>query len=135
MDELLARINHQKLVKGDSKSLTRYAAQIARYVNMNDVENNNCPVTSSSEAPLFMSQLLSKLDPKNNAKFGREMKRNKKEDTIANLIQWLHEEASLRSRCKLNLESSFEKRSQRRGTLVARQNILCLRALTIKHQR
>ena len=62
MDELLARINHQKPVKGDSKSLTRYATQIARYVN--DMEDNDCPVTSSSEAPFFMSQLLSKLIPR-----------------------------------------------------------------------
>ena len=76
MDELLAIISHQKPVKGDSKSLTRYATQIARYVN--DMEDNDCPVTSSSEAPFFMSQLLSKLDSKDNAEFGREMKRKKK---------------------------------------------------------
>ena len=107
MDELLARINHQKPVKATPKSLTRYATQIARY--MNDVENNNCPVTSSSEAPFFVSQLLSKLNRKDNAEFGREMKRNKEEETILNLIQWLHEEASLRSRGNLNLKSSFEK--------------------------
>ena len=80
------------------------------------MEDNDCPVTSSSEAPFFMSQLLSKLDPKDNAEFGREMKRNKKEETIPNLIQWLHEEASLRSRGKLDLESSFEEQSQQRGS-------------------
>ena len=44
------------------------------------------------------------------------MKRNKKEETIPNLNQWLHEEASLRSRGKLDLESSFEERSQQRGS-------------------
>ena len=114
MDELLARINYQKAVKGDSKSLTRYATQIARYVN--DMEDNDCPVTSSSEAPFFMSQLLSKLDPRDNAEFGREMKRNKKEETVPNLIQWLQEEASLRSRGKLDLESSIKERSQQRGS-------------------
>ena len=71
------------------------------------MEDNDCPVTSSSEAPFFMSQLLSKLDPKDNSQLGREMKRNKKEETISNLIQWPHEEASLRSRGKLDLKSSF----------------------------
>ena len=114
MDELFAKINHQRPVKGNKKSLTRYAMQIAHYVN--DMEDNDCPVTSSSEAPFFMSQLLSKLDPKDNAEFGREMKRNKKEETIPNLIQWIHKESSLRSRGKLDLESSFEERGQQPGS-------------------
>ena len=44
------------------------------------------------------------------------MKRNKKEETVPNLIQWLHEEAGLRSRGKLDPESSFEERNQQRGS-------------------
>ena len=108
IDELLARINHQKPVKGDRKSLSRKATQIARYVN--DMEDNDCPVTSS-EAPFFMSQLHSKLDPGDIAGFGRKMKRNTKEETIPILIQWLHDRASLRSRGKLDLENSHEERS------------------------
>ena len=113
MDELLGRINNQKSVRGDSKSLTRYATQIAGYVN--DMEDNDCSVTSSSEAPFFMSQLLSKLDPRDNAEFGREMKRNKKQENVSNLVQWLHDEASLRSRGKFDPESSNEERSYQRG--------------------
>ena len=77
MDELLQRINCQKSVKGDSKSRTRYATLIAGYVN--DMEENDCSVTTSSEAPFFTSQLLSKLDPRDNAEFGRGMNRNKNE--------------------------------------------------------
>ena len=44
MDGLLASINCQISVKGDSKSLTRYATLIAGYVN--DMEDNDCSVTS-----------------------------------------------------------------------------------------
>ena len=47
-----------------------------------------------------MSQLLSKLDAKDNVDFGREMKRLKKDENVLNLIDWLNEEASLRSRIK-----------------------------------
>ena len=90
MDELLAGINNQKQVKRDSKSLTRYATIITSYVN--DMEDNNCSVTSSTEAPFFMSQLLSKLDPRDNAEFGREMRRMKREENVTNLVDWLHEE-------------------------------------------
>jgi hypothetical protein len=73
-------------------------------------EDNDCSVTTSSEAPFFMSQLLSKLDPRDNAEFGREMRRNKKQENVSNLIQWLHDEASLRSRGKFDPESSNEER-------------------------
>ncbi len=96
MDELFARISNQKSIKSDSKSLTRYAAQISGYVN--DMEDNDYSVRSASEAPFFMSQLLSKLDSRDNAEFGREMKSRKEEETIPNLIMWLHKEAGLRSR-------------------------------------
>lgn len=65
----------------DSRPLKRYAIQIADYLN--GMEDNDCPVTSSSEAPFFVSQLLPKLDPK----IGREMKRNKTDETIPNVIQ------------------------------------------------
>ena len=77
MDKLLSRISNLKPVKSNSKSQTRYATQIASLVN--DMEDNNCAVMSSAEAPFFMSKLLSKLDTKDNADFGREMKRNNKE--------------------------------------------------------
>ena len=113
MDELLARISNLKSVKGDSKSFTRYATQIAGFVN--DMEDNDCAVTSSSEAPFFMSQLLSKLDTKDNAEFGREMRRSKKEENVQNLIQWLHDEASVRSRGKCDSESNSEERGSQRG--------------------
>ena len=113
MDELLARISNLKSVKGDSKSLTRYATQIAGFVN--DMEDNDCIVTSSSEAPFFMSQLLSKLDSRDNAEVGREMKRSKKEENIANLVQWLHDEASIRSRGKCDPESNSKDRGSQRS--------------------
>lgn len=85
MDELLSRINNLKSVKTDSKFLTRYATQIASFVN--DMEDNDCHVTSLSVAPFFMFQLFSKLDPKDNADLEREVKRNTKEETVLNLIQ------------------------------------------------
>ena len=47
-----------------------------------------------------MSQLLSKLDAKDNSDFGRDMKREGNEETVSNLIAWLHQEASIRSRGK-----------------------------------
>ena len=98
MDELLFEINNLRPVKGDSKSFTHFATTIACYVN--DMEDNGCPVVQSSEAPFLMSQLLSKLDPKDNSDFGREMKREGNEETVSNLIAWLHQEASVRSRGK-----------------------------------
>ena len=56
--------------------------------------------TSSSEAPFVMSQLLSKLDGNDNVEFGREMQRMGKGENVSNLIDWLLNEASLRSRIK-----------------------------------
>lgn len=47
-----------------------------------------------------MSQLLSKLDGKDNVEFGREMQRPGKGENVSNLIDWLLNEASLRSRTK-----------------------------------
>jgi hypothetical protein len=52
-----------------------------------------------------MSQLLSKLHPSDNAEVGREMKRNKKEENVTNLVEWLYEEAALRSRGKLEYDA------------------------------
>ena len=98
MDELLSEINNLRPVRRDSKSFTHFATTIACYVN--DMEDNGCPVLESSEAPFLMSQLLSKLDPKDNSDFGREMKREGNEETVSNLIAWLHQEASIRSRGK-----------------------------------
>ena len=111
MDELLSEINNLKPIKRDSKSFTHFATTIACYVN--DMEDNGCPVLESSEAPFLMSQLLSKLDPNDNSDFGREMKREGKEETVSNLISWLHQEASIRSRGKTNTFSEGRNESRR----------------------
>ena len=103
MDTLLAEVNNYGVVRSDPKSLARYATSISVYVS--DMEDNSCPVQEASEAPFFMSRLLSNLDPKDNAEFGREMKRQKKEENVTNLVTWLHQEASLRSRSKTESES------------------------------
>ena len=111
MDELLSEINNLRPVKGDSKSFTHFATTIACYVN--DMEDNGCPVLESSEAPFLMSQLLSKLDPKDNSDFGREMKREGNEETVSNLIAWLQQEASIRSRGKTSTASEGRNESRR----------------------
>ena len=64
------------------------------------MKQNGCPVTSSSEAPFDMSQLLSKLDGKDSVEFGREMQRAAKVESVLNLIDWLLNGASLRSGIK-----------------------------------
>ena len=110
MDSLLAEINNLKPVKRDSKSFTMFATTIQRYVN--DMEDNGCPVNTSAESPFFMSQLLSKLDSRDNVDFGREMKRMSKDENVNNLLDWLHQEASLRSRGKKDAESD-EKPTER----------------------
>ena len=92
MDELLAEIDNYSTVKGDSKSLGRFATSISVFVS--DMENNGCPVQEVSEAPFFMS----KLETKDNADFGREMQRQKKEENVANLVAWLHQEAAFRKK-------------------------------------
>ena len=98
------KINNFKAVKRDSKSLTHFATTIACFVS--DMEDNIwCPVLQSVEAPFLMSQLLSKLNPSDNSDFGREIKRGEKEETVSNLITWLHQEASIRSRGKANINT------------------------------
>ena len=78
MDALLAEINNLKQVKQDSKSLAHYSMlTISIYVS--DVTDNGCIV-------FFMSQLLSKLDPRDNTNFGRKMQRAGKEESVSNLI-------------------------------------------------
>ncbi|KAK3752266.1 hypothetical protein QZH41_002643 [Actinostola sp. cb2023] len=78
------------------------------------MEDNGCSVNNASESPFFMSQLLSKLDSRDNVDFGREMKRQSKEENVENLLDWLHQEASLRSRGKIDVENDDNlERSQR----------------------
>ena len=108
MDTLLAEITNLKPVKCDSKSLSRYAARILGFVN--NMEQNGCAVTSAAEAPFVMSQLLSKLDPRDNLDFGREMQRMKNEENVLNLVDWLNKEASLRSRVKRDTRNDTEDR-------------------------
>ena len=98
MDTLLNKITNLKPMKNDSISLSLYAAIILSFVN--NMEQNGCAVTSTSEAPFVMSRLLSKLDASDNIEFGREMLRMGKEENVLNLIDWLNKEASLRSRIK-----------------------------------
>ena len=76
MGELLAEMNNVKHVKRDSKSLTRYATTISVFVN--DMEDNGCTVLEASEAPFFMSQLLSKLDPRDNTTLEERCKEREK---------------------------------------------------------
>lgn len=71
MGELLAEINNHGPVKSDSKSLTHSATTISMFVN--DVEDNGYHVQDVFETPFFMSSLLSKLQAKDNADFGRDM--------------------------------------------------------------
>ena len=98
MDTLLNEITNIRSVKSDSFSLSRYASRIQSFVN--NMEQNGCHVTSSSEAPFVMSQLLSKLDGKDSVEFGLEMQRTGKRENVTNLIDWLLNGASLRSRIK-----------------------------------
>jgi len=95
MDDLLKEITNLKPVKRDSTSLSRYAAMILGFVN--NMEQNGCEVTNANEAPFVMSQLLSKLAPKDNIEIGKEMNRIGKEENVPNLLEWLSREASLRS--------------------------------------
>lgn len=80
MDTLLNEITNLGPVKSDSFSLSRYASRIQSFVN--DMEKNDCPVTSSSKAPFVMLQLLSKLDGNDNVEFGREMQRTGKGENV-----------------------------------------------------
>ena len=96
IDELLAEIDNHSTVKGDSRSLTRYTTTITVFVR--DMAHNGCSVKAASEAPFLMSKLLSKLQPRDNCDFGKEMQRERKEENISNLVDWLRRDASLWSR-------------------------------------
>ena len=87
MDTLLNEITNLKPIENGSNSLLRFAARILSFVN--NMEHNGCAVTSTSEAPFVMSQLLSKLDASDNIEFGREMLHMGKEENVLNLIDWL----------------------------------------------
>ena len=106
MDDILKDITNLKPVRSDSKSLARYAARIMSFAN--NMKLNGCPVSDSTEAPFVMSQLLSKLESQDNVEFGREMNRSKKEENVSNLIEWLNNEATLRSRGKPTAECKSE---------------------------
>lgn len=69
----------------------------------------------ASEAPFFMSQILSKLDLNNNKHFGREMRRDGKEENVRNPIAWLHQETSIRSCGKSNSVWGTKRTSPRKG--------------------
>ena len=88
MDELLVEIDNYGTVKRASKSLGRFATSVSVFVS--NMEDNGCPVQEVGEAPFLMSKLLSKLELKDNADFGREMQRQTKEKNVANLVAWLH---------------------------------------------
>ena len=80
------------------------------------MEDNGCLVQEESEGPFFMSKRLSKLEPKDNTNFGREMQRQKKEENEAHLVAWPHQEAAFPSRGKKEIEgnSSYKERGGRR---------------------
>ena len=76
------------------------------------MEQNGCAVTSTSEAPFVMSQLLCKLDASNNIEFSCEMLCMGKENVL-NLMDWLNKEASLRSRIKRDTNYQYNSREHR----------------------
>ena len=80
------------------------------------MEDNGCKLSDAMEAPFFMSQLLSKLDPKDNTDFGRDMYRERKDENVLNLVEWLQREASIRMRGKLDQDSDIrnDRQPQRR---------------------
>ena len=63
-----------------------------------DMEGNEYTVQNASEALCFMSRLLTMLKPRDNIDFVGEIQREKKEENVDNLKQWLHEKAVLQSR-------------------------------------
>lgn len=96
---LLKEITNLKQGKSYSTSISRYAyATILGFVN--NIEQIGCAVTSAKEAPFVTSQLLSKLDAKDNIEFSREMHSVQKEEDVLNLLDWLKSEASLQSGLK-----------------------------------
>ncbi|CAB4045195.1 Hypothetical predicted protein, partial [Paramuricea clavata] len=52
-------------------NVMRYAIKIMGFAN--DMEENGCSVADSNESPFIMSQLLSKLESRDNADFGRDI--------------------------------------------------------------
>ena len=88
IDVLLSEVNNYGVVRSDPKSLACYTTSISVYLS--DMEDDGCPVQETFEAPFFMSRLLSNLNPKDNAEFSREMKRQKKEENVTNLVTWPH---------------------------------------------
>jgi hypothetical protein len=103
MDEILKDITNIKPARSDAKYLARFAAKILSFAN--NMEQNGCSVTDSAEAPFIMSQLLSKLDGADNVEFRREMAHTHKIENITNLIAWLNNEVTLRSRSgRLNFD-------------------------------
>ena len=68
---------------------------------VNNTEQIGCPVTNAREGITFaMSQLLLKLDAKDNIPFSREMHHIEKEENALDLLDWLNSEAGLRSRVR-----------------------------------
>ena len=128
MDEILKDITNLKPIKCDAKSLARFAAKILSFAN--NMEQNGCSVTESVEAPFIMSQLLSKLDGADNIEFGREMARAHKVENTANLIEWLNNEATLRSRCG---KTNFDAKSDSYGVEVPNLDEICPLGCTSKH--
>ena len=75
------------------------------------MEHNGCSVLEASEAPFFMSQLLSKLDPRDNTNFEQQMQTTSKEENVSNLITWLHQQSTFRCRGKRDTDSEEKERS------------------------
>ena len=88
MDGLLKEITNLKSVMRDSTSLSRYATTILGFIN--NMEQICCAVINANKAPFVMSQLVSKLDAKDNIKFGCEMHRIEKEGNVLNLLYCLN---------------------------------------------
>ena len=117
MDTLLNEMTNLKPIKNDSNSLSRYTARILSFLK--NMEQNGCAVTSTSEAPFVMSQLLSKLDAGDNITFGREMLRIGKEENVLNLIDWLNKEARVRSCIKRDTNYRNNSREHRSDNILA----------------
>ena len=111
MNGMLKEITSLKPAKSYSTSISRYAATIFGFVN--NMEQIGCAVTNAKGAPFVMSQLLAKVDAKDNIEFGREMHCVEKEEDVLNLLDWLNSEASLQSRLRKDANyygNSFEHR-------------------------
>ena len=71
MDPLRNEITNLKPINNDLTTLSHYAARILSFVN--NLEQNGCSVTSTSEAPL---------DASDNIEFARKMLRTGKEENV-----------------------------------------------------